>query len=167
MTDVGEFIDDFLQHDYDPVKRREYYLRTRKLVGRGVKKAKKVADNAWETDKEYNAKVNKAAGALARERAQAKAARRERVAMQQRRLDQARAKARKLKDPTKRRKAESKLDSLQRRLKKALVPGKVKVSRSKSRPISDFKAPSFKGVKVSSRKRNIDLSNVPVIGSKR
>lgn len=34
MPDVDGFIDDFLQHDYDPVKAREYYLRTRKLKGR-------------------------------------------------------------------------------------------------------------------------------------
>jgi hypothetical protein len=38
MTEVEEFIEAFLEHadhsDYDPVKAREYYLRTRKLKGR-------------------------------------------------------------------------------------------------------------------------------------
>lgn len=34
MTDTNEFIENFLAHDYDPVKAREYYLRTRKLKGR-------------------------------------------------------------------------------------------------------------------------------------
>lgn len=34
MTHVDEFIEDFLQHEYDPVKARAYYLRTRKLKGR-------------------------------------------------------------------------------------------------------------------------------------
>lgn len=32
--DVDEFLGDILQHEYDPVKAREYYLRTRKLKGR-------------------------------------------------------------------------------------------------------------------------------------
>lgn len=36
MTDVDAFIEDFLSHEYDPVKAREYYLRTRKLKGRGA-----------------------------------------------------------------------------------------------------------------------------------
>lgn len=31
---MAEFIDDFLAHVYDPVKAREYYLRTRELKGR-------------------------------------------------------------------------------------------------------------------------------------
>lgn len=34
MTDTTEFIEDFLQHEYDPVKAHEYYMRTRKLKGR-------------------------------------------------------------------------------------------------------------------------------------
>lgn len=34
MIDVDEFIEDFLEHAYNPAKRREYYLRTRKLKGR-------------------------------------------------------------------------------------------------------------------------------------
>lgn len=34
MTHVDDFIEDFLEHKYDPVKAREYYLRTRKLKGR-------------------------------------------------------------------------------------------------------------------------------------
>lgn len=38
MFDVHEFVDDFLAHEgtrvYDPVKAREYYLRTRELKGR-------------------------------------------------------------------------------------------------------------------------------------
>ncbi len=41
MTDSNEFIENFLEHRsiYDPVKAREYYLRTRKLKGRiGVQK---------------------------------------------------------------------------------------------------------------------------------
>lgn len=38
MPDVGDFIDDFLQHEYDPAKAREYYLRTRKLKGRKNKR---------------------------------------------------------------------------------------------------------------------------------
>ncbi len=37
MTDVGEFVENFLQHEYDPVKAREYYLRTRELKGRQKK----------------------------------------------------------------------------------------------------------------------------------
>lgn len=35
MTDVKEFVEKFFKHEYDPVKAREYYLRTRKLKGRG------------------------------------------------------------------------------------------------------------------------------------
>lgn len=47
MSDKIEiFIDDFLAHDYDPFKAHEYYIRTRKLVGRGVKKAKNI-DNPF------------------------------------------------------------------------------------------------------------------------
>ncbi len=35
MRDVNTFLEDYLQHaEYDPVKAREYYLRTRKLKGR-------------------------------------------------------------------------------------------------------------------------------------
>lgn len=34
MPSAEEFIDDFLKHEYDPVKAREYYLRTRQLKGR-------------------------------------------------------------------------------------------------------------------------------------
>ena len=33
-TKAEEFLENFLQHKYDPVKAREYYLRTRKLKGR-------------------------------------------------------------------------------------------------------------------------------------
>lgn len=40
MTTVDKFIEDFLQHEYDPVKAREYYLRTRKLKGRKPAKAR-------------------------------------------------------------------------------------------------------------------------------
>jgi len=154
MTDVGEFIDDFLQHDYDPVKAREYYLRTRKLKGRAVKKVKQLADKAWETDKEYSAKVNKAAGQLNRDRALAKAARKERLAMQQRRIDQARAKARKVKDPKKRGLVERKLDALEKRLKSGF--GNAKLSRSKSKPLGDIKLGKpknpFAGAKLSRTK---------------
>lgn len=38
MTDVDEFLEEVLQHEYDPVKAREYYLRTRKLKGRQRKR---------------------------------------------------------------------------------------------------------------------------------
>lgn len=34
MTRAQEFLDNFLAHAYDPVKAREYYLRTRQLKGR-------------------------------------------------------------------------------------------------------------------------------------
>lgn len=39
MMDIDRFVDDFLQHrsTYDPVKAREYYLRTRKLKGKASK----------------------------------------------------------------------------------------------------------------------------------
>lgn len=184
MTDVGEFIDDILQHDYDPVKAREYYLRTRKLKGRATKKVKQLADKAWETDKEYNAKVNKAAGALVRDRAKARAAakvaRQERLVMQQRRLDQAKAKAKKIKDAKKRRSVEGKLNALQGKLKKALLPGGIKVRKAKARPASDFKprlttgpvtvsynGPKLSRPKLKMPKAEIDLSGVPVIGAKK
>lgn len=41
MTTTEEFIENFLEHrsDYDPVKAREYYLRTRKLKGRAKGRA--------------------------------------------------------------------------------------------------------------------------------
>jgi len=38
MRTVDEFLTDVLQHEYDPVKAREYYLRTRKLKGRKRKR---------------------------------------------------------------------------------------------------------------------------------
>jgi len=39
MTDANELIEEvLLQHAYDPVKAREYYLRTRQLKGRGAPK---------------------------------------------------------------------------------------------------------------------------------
>lgn len=48
MTNVIEFVDNFLEHEYDPVKARQYYLRTRKLKGRaGV--AKDANAKAYET----------------------------------------------------------------------------------------------------------------------
>lgn len=34
MTNPSEFIQNFLEHAYDPVKAHEYYLRTRKLQGK-------------------------------------------------------------------------------------------------------------------------------------
>lgn len=34
MVTPEEFVENFLAHDYDPVKRRDYYLRTRDLKGR-------------------------------------------------------------------------------------------------------------------------------------
>lgn len=42
MTDVNEFVDNFLAHEYDPVKAREYYLRTRQLKGRKKASAKPI-----------------------------------------------------------------------------------------------------------------------------
>lgn len=45
---ASEFIGEFLQHDYDPVKAHEYYMRVRKLKGRaGVQKDAKA--KAYET----------------------------------------------------------------------------------------------------------------------
>lgn len=170
MTDVEQFIDDFLQHDYDPVKAREYYLRTRKLKGRATKKVKQLADKAWETDKEYDSKVKKAAGALNRDRAQAKAAqnknraqaratRQERLLTQQRRIDQALEKTKKL-PPTKRKKIESKINALQKRLKKSLVPGKVKIDVSNvSRPnLPDLSKVNVRSPRLKTGKIKIDVS---------
>lgn len=34
MLTVEEFLEDFLAHDYDPIKAHQYYLRTRELKGR-------------------------------------------------------------------------------------------------------------------------------------
>lgn len=46
MTVVEEFVEEFLSHEYDPVKAREYYLRTRKLKGRQAAAVKPTLDPA-------------------------------------------------------------------------------------------------------------------------
>lgn len=38
MSKHDAFLEDFLEHKYDPIKAREYYLRTRKLKGRATAK---------------------------------------------------------------------------------------------------------------------------------
>ncbi len=56
---VEEFIDDFLQHEYDPVKAREYYLRTRKLKGRAGKALRKFTKTKVEDQGSVSAFVRK------------------------------------------------------------------------------------------------------------
>lgn len=54
---VGEFIDDFLAHRrfYDPRKAHEYYMRTRKLVGKGPKGIQRIDLNPFDNDKKKTA----------------------------------------------------------------------------------------------------------------
>lgn len=51
LVDPGGFIEEFMKHDYDPVKAHEYYLRTRELKGR--KTTSKVDPRA---NRKYNGK---------------------------------------------------------------------------------------------------------------
>lgn len=44
MSGAREFIQDFLQHEYDPVKAHEYYERTKKLKGRKAAVAAPASD---------------------------------------------------------------------------------------------------------------------------
>lgn len=51
MTEADEFIQDFLEHRfYDPRKAHEYYMRTRKLVGKGPSKIQRIDLNPFNND---------------------------------------------------------------------------------------------------------------------
>lgn len=140
MTDVDEFIDNFLEHAfYDPRKAHEYYMRTRKLVGQNAKSAKKAVGKAYvdsvnrvafgkggrqELEKltrdvqastsdllNQARKLNQGTSIGTTNRAQ-------RIELQREKLDRARTMAKNL-HPSKRNAIEKKLDAIDRKLNQA------------------------------------------------
>jgi len=98
VIDVDDFIDDFLQHksEYDPVKAREYYLRTRKLKGRDGASKDKIA-GAYErgtvadAQNRLNADLKKTPSKVNRKR---------RIGEAEQKLIRAKSLASRIKDPT-------------------------------------------------------------------
>lgn len=106
MTDVLEFVEDFLQHDYDPVKAREYYLRTRELKGR----QKKAAD----------AVVSKLAPVKALPSAKVRLNPLRRISASEQKLIRAKSLANKVKDPKAKAVLLKRLSDTEKKLKKAM-----------------------------------------------
>lgn len=117
MTELDDVMEGLaLEHGYDPAKAREYYLRTRKLKGRLVKSAKGI-DNPFKSRTiDRSGPVFQQGKGVVKSKALA-AEREERVAMAQRKLDQARSQAKKL-PPAKRSAVEKKIAALEKKLNK-------------------------------------------------
>ena len=172
MTNVGEFIEDFLEHEYDPVKARAYYLRTRKLKGRKPGSVESEKRNAAAARSAQIQKLSQQRKKLAesKEKVTSNKDPREvqrRIAQQRKRLAEAKEKATRIKDPVKRNAIERKLAAFEAKLDrvrniknpfgKAKLTGPknpfegAKLSRSKNpRPASDYNLKNpFAGAKIS------------------
>lgn len=96
MIDSLAFIENFLAHEYDPVQAHEYYLRNRKLKGRGsaTEKAGAKAYESHQTSdaqKRLNSDLKKAPVKLSKVR---------RIGAAEQKLIRARSLAMRVKDPT-------------------------------------------------------------------
>lgn len=138
MTDADEFIENFLAHDYDPRKAHEYYIRTRKLVGRKIHDRTKTTtskvgsvpafirrngekqngDLVWTKENRPFRKDKITSKFVPSDQGQAQA-REERIAMQKAKIAAAHKDAQKLPED-KRNAVEKKLEELDKKLNKKL-----------------------------------------------
>lgn len=150
MSTAEDFIDDFLAHKdrfYDANKRREYYLRTRQLVGKTKRKIDAATRSKEEDLKLTNEKYDRI-GKIQNTRKSGGDNKATQLENQQQRLLLARQRAKKL-EPGKREKVEAKINELEKKLKKKL---------NKINPFKESKT-----VVRSSRVQKLDPSFKPIV----
>lgn len=150
MTLSREFVEEFLQHKYDPVKAREYYLRTRKLKG-------KVSASDAEKAKEYETRTtadaqNRLNADLKKMTVKKNPARR--IGEAEQKLIRAKSLATRIKDPVLRADMQAKIAESEKKLSKvkAAIPSPAKKAATPAKkaaaPVKKAEAPAASGSKV-------------------
>lgn len=138
MTDANTFVENFLKHDYDPVKAHAYYLRTRELKGRASAAEKAGAKSyqqhqVGDAQKKLNADLKKAGPV--------KLSKVRRIGAAEQKLIRARSLAMRVKDPQVRADMIARVSAAEKKLRKIkgtidLIHPKKAVNKAKVNPRS-------------------------------